>query len=1180
MLKESIAIIGMGCRFPGASNLSEFWEIIHDGVDTITEAPKDRPTEMKGLGGFLQGIDEFDAAFFGIAPEEAIKIDPQHRLLLEVTWEALENAGLIPANLAGKNAGVFVGLSSDGEYLNLSIEDPTFNVTLGTLECMLANRISSYFDCRGLSLTINTACSSALVAIDRACHSLWNEEISLALVGGTHLTFSPVITSRFANAGMLSEDGRCKTFDAQADGYVRGEGIGVVVLKLLSQAQADGDRIYAVIRGSGINHNGSGNGLISPNMQAQIDLLQRVYQQANIDPSSTNYIEAHGTATLIGDALEMKALGAVVGKNRTPDNPCRVGCVKTNIGHTEGASGIAGLIKVALSLYHRQIPPNLHFQEPNPAIPFAKLGLKVQESLETLPKELEPIRAGVSAFGLGGTNAHVLLESVPPQAKAEPNLLPLQIFTLSAKSPTALQSLAQRYQAFLEDKPEASLVDICFTANTRRSQFKHRLAIITESKEQLSNQLNIYLEKESLSSIFSGQITRRKPAPICFIFSGKSQQIKPIIKSFYKSQPTLNSLLEPLELILKSHLDKSFLELIAAEKLENPLHSQLVDFLCEYAIAQLWRFWGIKPAIFIGYGAGNYTALVLAEILTLEDTISLILKKKDLTSTQNFQPAKIPVVSSVTGNTIQINQIIDFEQWQKEFDFANSNLKHLPDSLSDDSQILLDICSIHIKNNDIEAIDYYDIKSDNLYFLFSTLIKFWLMGVKIDWSKVEDYKQCYPISLPTYPFERQSYWINVSSTVVNKESENQITNNQNKLEQLDQEFVAPRDELEQQLANIWQKVLGHKSIGIHDNFFALGGNSRLSALLVSEIEKTLNKHFSLASFFQFPTIAEISQSISEPLTDLTKSKFTTKLAPKDYQKLLTNVLGRNGLRPSKNSLMVSLSSQKNKKSFFFCANAIHEAYPLNKYLGKEYSFYFLESGYIIFVKENRITEENIKAIALHHLQDILTIQPEGEYFLAGYSFGSLVAYEIAKQLEEKGKKVAFLGILDMYRNNPRLNHFLVLNIRMKNLTKLIITRNFGQIVTKFQKIVNSFTLKLQIKLKILTDLVIQKEIDKTDNSIDSIPDSMYILDNTLKQYKMDGYHGKITLFLAEERIKSNPVEKLIFLLFHGYGWTRESLSQIYKVSGNHHSMIQEPHVKLLAEKLTACIDKALRDSEI
>jgi len=663
-MREAIAIIGMGCRFPGANNPHEFWRVNRDGINAITKSPSDRPTEMTGLGGFLQGIDQFDAAFFGISPEEAIKIDPQHRLLLEVTWEALEDAGLIPTNLTGTNAGVFIGLSGS-EYLNLLIEDPTFNTTLGTLESMLANRISSYFDFRGLSLTINTACSSALVAIDRACQSLWNGEISLALVGGTNLTFSPVIASRYANAGLLSADGRCKTFDAKADGYVRSEGIGVVVLKRLSQAQADGDRIYAVIQGSGVNHNGSGNGLISPNMQAQIDLLQKVYQQADIAPSSINYIEAHGTATAIGDALEMKALGAVVGKNRTLDNPCRVGCVKTNIGHTEGASGIAGLIKVALSLYHRQIPPTLHFQEPNPVIPFAKLGLKVQENLEFLPKELEPIRAGVSAFGLGGTNAHVLLESVPSKSKNEPNLLPLQIFTLSAKSPTALQTLVQRYQAFLEDKSEASLVDICFTANTRRSQFKHRLAIITKSKDQLKDQLNLYINKQLSLGVFSGQIRRRKPAPVCFIFSGESDKIKPLIKLLYKSQPALDSVLEPLELILHSHIGRSFLELIGDENLDNPLSNQLVDFLCEYAIAQLWRAWGIEPGMAIGYGTGNYAALVLAEILALEDIMSLILQKEDLTSTPNFRPAKIAIFSSVTNNTIKINQIIHYEQWQK-----------------------------------------------------------------------------------------------------------------------------------------------------------------------------------------------------------------------------------------------------------------------------------------------------------------------------------------------------------------------------------------------------------------------------------------------------------------------------------------------------------------------------------
>jgi len=1179
MSRELIAIIGMGCRFPGANNPNEFWQVNRDGIDAITKAPSDRPTEMTGWGGFVTGIDKFDAEFFGISPEEAIKIDPQHRLLLEVTWKALEDAGLIPANLAGTNAGVFIGLSGS-EYLNLLIEDPTFNTTLGTLECMLANRISSYFDFRGLSLTINTACSSALVAIDRACHGLWNGEISLALVGGTNLTFSPVLASRYANAGLLSSYGRCKTFDAKADGYVRSEGIGVVVLKLLSQAQADGDRIYAVIRGRGVNHNGSGNGLTAPNMQAQIDLLQKVYQQADIDPSSINYIEAHGTATVIGDALEMKALGTVVGKDRTPDNPCRVGCVKTNIGHTEGASGIAGLIKVALSLYHRQIPPNLHFQEPNPAIPFAKLGLKVQQNLEFLSKELEPIRAGVSAFGLGGTNAHVLLESIPSQAKAEPNPLPLQIFTLSAKSLTALTTLAQRYQAFLENKPEASLVDICFTANTRRSQFKHRLAIITESKEQLKEQLNLYINKELSSGIFSGQITRRKPAPICFIFSGKSQPIKLLIKSFYKSQPALNYFLEQLESVLHYHVGKSFLELIEEENLDNPLHSQLVDFLCEYAIAQLWRSWGIEPAIAIGYGTGSYAALVVAEILTLENIISLILKKEDLTSTQNFRPAKTSIVSSVTGNIIQNNQIIDFEQWQKEFDFTKNNVKKLPNSLLDFSQILLDICSIQVNNSDIETIDDYNINSDNLTSLFSTLIKFWLMGIKIDWSKIEDYKQCYPISLPTYPFERQAYWINVSSTVLNNQSKNQITNNQNKLEQLDQEFVAPRNEIEQQLANIWQQVLGHKSIGIHDNFFALGGNSRLSILLVSEIEKNFSQHFSLASFFQFPTIAEIAQSMNEPLVDFPKSEFTTKLTPEDYYKLLINTLGRNGLRPSSYSLLIALNTQNNKQPFFFCANAISNVTSLNEYLEKEYSCYLLETGFSVFFQENRVTEENIKALAFHHIKDILTIQPDGEYLLAGYSFGSLVAYEIAKQLEQKGKKVAFLGILDMYRNDPILNNLIALDhiyIYLKNVLKLIVDRKFTDIYSEVCKIINIFILKSKVTANSLIKLIMQKIFYKSNEKLAQINQLTYHSNHAFVKYMMDGYQGKITLFIAEGRVNSSPIQKLISLLFDSYGWPQESLSEIYKVSGNHHSMVQEPHVKLLAEKLASHLTKSSPD---
>lgn len=1112
MDREPIAIIGLGCRFPGANNPDEFWQVNRDGIDNITKAPSGRPTEMTSWGGFLQGIDKFDAAFFSIASEEAVKIDPQHRLLLEVTWETLEDAGLIPADLAGTNTGVFVG-ASGSEYLKLLNEDPTFSTTIGTVECMLANRISSYFDFRGPSLVINTTCSSALVAIDQACHNIWNREISLALVGGTNLTFSPVIASRFANANLLSADGRCKVFDAKADGYVRGEGVGVVVLKRLSQALADSDRIYAVIRGSSVNHNGSGNGLTAPNMQAQIDLLRKVYQQADIDPSSINYIEAHGTATLIGDTLEMKALGAVVGKDRTPDNPCRVGCVKTNIGHTEAASGVAGLIKVALSLYHRQIPPNLHFQEPNPAIPFGKLGLKVQETLEVLPEETEPIRAGVSAFGLGGTNAHVILESVPSQEKAESNLFPLQIFTLTAKSPTALQALAQSHQAFLEDKPEASLVDICFTANTRRSQFKNRLAIITESKEQLKDQLNSYLEQESLSSIFSNKITRGKPVPICFIFSGKSHNIKPLIKSFYKSQPALHSLLEECDLVLYSHLQKSFLDLIEEENLENPLQGQLVDFLCEYAIAQLWRSWGIEPAISMGYGTGNYAALVLAEILTLEDTISLILKKQNLKSIQNFRPAKISVVSSVTSNTIQINQIIDFEQWEKEFNFTNSNLKDLPDLLSDSSQILLDICSIQIKNSDIETIDFHDIKSDNLYSLFSNLIKFWLMGIKIDWSKVEDYKQCYPISLPTYPFERQSYWINTSPTILNSQSENQITNNQNKSEQLYQEFVAPLDEIEQQLANIWQKVLGHKSIGIYDNFFELGGSSFLAAGLFAQIETVFHTNMPISAIFQAPTIEKLAKLLRSEV-EIFPWYSLVPIQPKGSRPILFG---------------------------------IHHIYfqDLSRHLGKEQPIYALRYG-MADTTGTPLFLPKMEDLAAHYIEEMRSLQPEGPYFLMGHSFGGLVAYEMSQQLVAQGQQVGLLAVFDtlIIESNRKL---LLLRQRLSNLLRLSPPELLERIKSKFfelrygnQYLPHTFRLSPII--------------------------------STLKAYTPKTYSGRVNLFKAMDKsftYKIDPPKEL--------GWKKLVTGEleIHEIPGSHKGILEEPNVQFLAEKLTGCIDKAL-----
>ncbi|MEB3188815.1 MAG: thioesterase domain-containing protein [Snowella sp.] len=753
----------------------------------------------------------------------------------------------------------------------------------------------------------------------------------------------------------------------------------------------------------------------------------------------------------------------------------------------------------------------MHFQEPNPAIPFAKLGLKVQENLEFLPKELEPIRAGVSTFGLGGTNAHVLLESVPSKLKAEPNLLPLQIFTLSAKSPTALQTLVQRYHTFLEDQPEASLMDICFTANTRRSQFQQRLAIITESKQQLKDQLNLYINKQLSPDIFSGQITRRKPAPVCFIFSGESDKIKPLIKLLYQSQRDFNSLLEPLELILNSHVGKSFLELIEEENLESPLSSQLVDFLCEYAIAQCWRSWGIEPAIAIGYGTGNYATLVLAEILTLKNIISLILKKEDLTSIQNFQPVKIPIVSSVTSNTIQTNQIIDFEQWQKEFNFTKNNLKNLPNSLLNSSQILLDICSIQIKNPDIETIDNYNINGDNLTSLFSTLIKFWLIGIKIDWSKVEDYKQCDLISLPTYPFERQSYWINISN-----QNKNHIANNQNKLEQLDQEFVAPRDELEFQLTKIWEKVIRSKPIGVRDSFFDLGGNSLAAIKLLAQIEKIFQTNMPISVIFQAPTIEQLAKILRQ-------------------EKNISSLYSLVPIQP------------KGSRSVLFVIHWLNYARDLSRHLGEDQPIYGLYFGMGETMKTSK--ELAIEDLAKHYIQEMRILQPEGPYFLIGHSFGGLVAYEMAQQLVAEGQQVALLALVDSYIEDKGQK-----------------TASLPQIISNLWRMGFSEFLK-RVKLKVVGKYINVKSFF-SPHIHTTVPVELFI-----KAYNPKPYSGECILFKAMNCAILYDVNS------PEPGWRKYINGDliVHEIPGGHSSILQEPHVKLLADKLTLHLEKSLPD---
>jgi len=504
---DSVAIVGIGCRIPGARSPEAFWQLLRDGVDAISEIPSDRwdwrdfydpdptaPGKMNSRwGGFLEQVGGFDPGFFGIAPREAVRMDPQQRLLLEVAWEGLEDAGLAPDRLADSRTGVFIGISSS-DYGQRQFSDTNLSdayAGTGNALSIAANRLSYFFGLRGPSLAVDTACSSSLVAVHLACQSLQSGESTLALAGGVNLILSPAITINFTKAGFMAPDGRCKAFDAGANGYVRSEGAGVVVLKPLSRALSDGDRIYAVIRGSAINQDGRTNGLTAPSRRAQEDVLRDAYRRAGVSPGRIQYVEAHGTGTILGDPIEAKALGTVLAEERPPSRPCAVGSVKTNVGHLEAAAGIAGLIKVALSLKHRAIPPSLHFHEPNPHIPFDELPLRVQQKLAPWPDSPDPALAGVSSFGFGGTNAHVVLEEPPATlipVDEEPKSARVNLLPISARGPGALRDLVRSYRDWLAADPPAGGADprnVCYSAALRRAHHTHRLAVMGHGPTEL-----------------------------------------------------------------------------------------------------------------------------------------------------------------------------------------------------------------------------------------------------------------------------------------------------------------------------------------------------------------------------------------------------------------------------------------------------------------------------------------------------------------------------------------------------------------------------------------------------------------------------------------------------------------------------------------------------------------------
>ena len=650
---EPIAIVGMGLRLPGGARDPEsFAKLLWSGSDAITEIPADRwsvdefygedPDAIGKMttrhGGFIENVDKFDAEFFGISPREAASMDPQQRLVLEVAWEALEDAGHAPSSLDGSRTGIYVGVANNdyGRALFSHADLIDAYVSTGNAYSVVAGRLSYFLGLQGPSIAIDTACSSSLVALHLACQGLRLGECDLALAAGVNVILTPEMNINFSKARMMAPDGRCKVFDSAADGYVRGEGCATVVLRRLSDAMADGDRILAVIRGSAVNQDGRSSGLTAPNGPAQEAVIRAALKTSKIEPRAVSYIEAHGTGTPLGDPIEIGALGAVFAKGRDASHPLIVGSVKSNIGHLEAAAGIAGLIKVVLALQRREIPPNLHFKSGNPRIDWAGLPITVPTTVLPWPAVEGLRRAGISSFGFSGTNVHVIVEEAPDLTAVPTDISdrPLHLLALSARHQDSLLDVARDYKERLADK--SAVADICFTANAGRSHFDHRLAVIGKTTSDIRQGLAAYINSTpnpSMAVAASECATRPR---VAFLFTGQGAQHAGMGRLLYDTSPTFRRTLDECAAVLEGHLDRGLLDLMfAADSETSPIndtiYAQPVTFAVEAALAALWRSWGIEPDFVLGHSLGEYAAAHVAGLLPLGDAIRLVAERGRLT---------------------------------------------------------------------------------------------------------------------------------------------------------------------------------------------------------------------------------------------------------------------------------------------------------------------------------------------------------------------------------------------------------------------------------------------------------------------------------------------------------------------------------------------------------------------
>lgn len=642
---DAVAVVGLSCRFAEAAGPDAFWHLLRTGGNAVTEVPEgrwDRDGSAAGgagtrWGSFLADVAGFDAGFFGVSRREAAVMDPQQRLMLELSWEALEDSGTVPATLRGERCGVFIGAMRD-DYARLAQglgpDLRTHHSFAGLQRSLIANRVSYFCGLRGPSMTVDTGQSSSLTAVHLACQSLLTGESEIALAGGVNLNLAAASEEDAAAFGGLSPDGRCYTFDARANGFVRGEGGGVVVLKTLAKALADGDRVHCVISGGAVNNDGGGEGLTVPSQDAQEELLRLAYRNAGVDPALVQYVELHGTGTRVGDPVEAAALGAVLGARRSPGHPLPVGSVKSNLGHLEAAAGICSLIKTALALRNRELPPSLNFETPHPQIPLESLRLRVITELKPWSGSGGPLVAGVSSFGMGGTNCHLVLAEAPahtPAAPPRPETTGPQVVPalLSARTGPALRAQAERLAAFVEDHPQVDPVDLAHSLATTRTAFEHRAVAAASDRTTLLVALRALAKGRQPVRVSRGVVDPN--ARVAFLFAGQGGQRLDMGRELYVAFPAFAAAFDEVCRYLDSHLQRPVREVVFAAPgspeaalLDQTLYTQAAVFALEVALYRLLTSFGVRADQLAGHSVGELAAAHVAGLFSLPDAAALV----------------------------------------------------------------------------------------------------------------------------------------------------------------------------------------------------------------------------------------------------------------------------------------------------------------------------------------------------------------------------------------------------------------------------------------------------------------------------------------------------------------------------------------------------------------------------